>query len=182
MMFPIVLYPQEQAYELEFIEIRGSISDNIYEEIDDFDYAFQDREPRINAYYIGSYVYLPGRIVFGSAISVEAFFRYTHDKLYHFLVGYHLTPSPEHAVHIVKLVGIGEDNITLGNVYFHNLPIVVKTYWIRIIQRTWKRVYREKTRVIQKRKSIQAIRMFEETGQYPAGIRNMPGIRGMLSY
>jgi hypothetical protein len=188
-MFPSALCPEyhEVDVEFEFLEIRGTapIDDAIYEEIDDIDYAFQHRWPVPNTHYIGSYVYLPGRLVLGSVISADAFFLYTHDELHHYLVGYHLSPSPEQAVHIVQLEQISEtayEDITLGQVYFYNLPIIVKTYWIRIIQRTWARVYREKMRVIEIRKSLGGRRMFEETGQYPEGARHLPSIRGMLLY
>jgi hypothetical protein len=73
-----------------------------------------------------------------------------------------------------------DEDAYLGQVYFYNLSIVVKTYWIRIVQRTWARVYREKKRIIQKRKSLHSRRVFEETGQYPVGIRNMPSLHGMM--
>jgi hypothetical protein len=186
--FPMVLPPVYHEIDIEFLEIRGSpmpiISDTIYEEIDNFDYTFQSREPIVNAYYIGSYLYLPRRIVLGSVVSRDAFFRYTHEELYHYLVGYHISPSPEQAVHIVQFTGrtdIDYADITLGQVYFYNLTIVVKTYWIRIVQRTWARVYREKMCVVQIRKSLKAIRAFEVTGQYPEGARYMPSIYGMLS-
>lgn len=184
--FPMVLSPVYHEIEIDFFEIRGSptliISDRIYEDIDHLDYTFQSREPVPNTYYIGSYVYLPESIVWGSVVSRDVFFRYTHDVLHHYLVGYHISPSPEQAVHIVQFIGENSVDTTLGQVYFYNLPIVIKTYWIRIIQRTWARVYREKMRVLQIRKSLKSIRMFEETGQYPAGAKHMPSLRGMLSY
>jgi hypothetical protein len=190
-MFPMSLPYNREEIEIEFLEIRGIVTspnpDTIYEEIDDIDYVFQQREPVQHTYYIGSYVYLPGNLVMGSVVSSDAFFRYTHQEIHHYLVGYHLSPSPEHAVHIVQLTEKNANeteygDITLGQVYFYNLPVIVKTYWIRIVQRTWKRVYREKMRVIAIRKSLKSIRGFEETGQYPAGARSMPSIWGMLSF
>jgi hypothetical protein len=183
-MFPMALPANQQEVEIVFLEIRGHtqfIPDTIYEEIDSVDYTFQTREPVQNTYYIGSYVYLPGRIVLGSVISADAFFRYTHIELHHYLVGFHLSPNPEQAIHVLLLTGEPGESVSLGQVYFYNLPIIVKTYWVRLVQRTWARVYREKMRVIEIRKSIQARRVFEETGKYPAGARSIPGIRGMLS-
>jgi hypothetical protein len=183
-MFPMVLPANQHVIEIDFLEIHGQsrfIPDTIYEEIDNIDYTFQTREPVQNTYYIGSYVYLPGRIVLGSVISAHAFFLYTHIELHHYLVGFHLSPNPEQAVHVLQLTGEPGESVLLGQVYFYNLPIIVKTYWIRIIQRTWARVCREKMRVIAIRKLLGARRTFEETGQYPEGARHLPSIRGMLS-
>jgi hypothetical protein len=188
-MFPIVLPENHREIEIEFFEIRGTSQnpDTIYEEIDNIDYTFQQREPILHSYYIGSYVYLPGRIVLGSVVSANVFFHYTHEEIHHYLVGFHLSPSPEQAVHIVQFTDQNaretvHEDITLGQVYFYNLPVVIKTYWIRIIQRTWTRVYRERKRVLQMRKSLDSLAHFERTGQYPEGARNLPGLRGMFSF
>lgn len=179
------LHHYSEAVEIEFLEIRGTatpitVSDLIYEEIDSLDYSFHHLDTIPHAYYIGSYVYLPERIVLGSVISPNTFYRYSYPSLHHYLVGYHVSPSPEHAVHVLQLVGEPSEPISLDQVYFYSLPVVVKTYWIRLIQRTWKRVYRERMQVVSIRKSCNALRIWQETGYFPAGARNLPGIRGIM--
>ena len=44
---------------------------------------------------------------------------------------------------------------------------IIKTYWLRIIQRTWKRVYKKRKEVIEKRKSIYALTYFQLHGKWP---------------
>jgi hypothetical protein len=61
-----------------------------------------------------------------------------------------------------------------------NVVIILKTFWIRLVQRTWKRVYRERRRVIQLRCSRQCHRHVELTGRYIEGAQYLPELRGML--
>ena len=58
--------------------------------------------------------------------------------------------------------------------------VVLKTFWIRLVQRTWKRVYRERRRVVQLRCSRQCQRHVELTGRYIEGAHYLPELRGML--
>ena len=62
-----------------------------------------------------------------------------------------------------------------------NIVVVLKTFWIRLVQRTWKRVYRERRRVVQLRCSRQCQRHVELTGRYIEGAQYLPGLCGMLS-
>lgn len=59
-----------------------------------------------------------------------------------------------------------------------DLPVIIKTYWIRIIQRTWKRVYAERMCRLKLRGGLKAQRQFELTGNY--GGPSVVGLRGML--
>jgi hypothetical protein len=185
-LFPLAL-PEEP--DMEYLEIRGTriqihsspIQDTLFEEIDEFDYSFQMALPVSHMYYIGSYVYFGGEWIMGSAISPPAFYEYSEPALHHYLVGYHVSPMPEQTIHVLQILEPHPDAI-LGTAYFYHLPVVIKTYWIRIVQRTWARVYRERMRVLQMRKSLDSLAYFERTGKYPEGYRNLPGLIGMLSY
>jgi hypothetical protein len=59
-----------------------------------------------------------------------------------------------------------------------DFPVIVKTHWIRIIQRKWRRVYLERMRLLKLRGGIKAQRQFELSGKY--GIPVGDGLRGML--
>lgn len=64
----------------------------------------------------------------------------------------------------------------LGDIYdLPDLPLIIKTYWIRIIQRRWRRVYSMRLKL---RGSLKAQRQFELSGSY--GYLG-GGLRGMLS-
>jgi hypothetical protein len=58
---------------------------------------------------------------------------------------------------------------------------VLKTCWIRLIQRTWKNVMRKRADVIQKRTNPRALYNRQITGNWPSECAIYPGLRGMLS-
>lgn len=69
--------------------------------------------------------------------------------------------------------------IRVNGVYdLSDFPVIVKTYWIRIIQRIWRRIYLERMRLLKLRGSIKAQRQFELSGKY--GIPVGDGLRGIL--
>jgi hypothetical protein len=72
-----------------------------------------------------------------------------------------------------------EHNIRTSGLYdLPDAPLLIKTHWIRIIQRVWKRIYAERMRLALFRGSLMAQRRFELTGKYgiPVGER----LKGML--
>lgn len=52
--------------------------------------------------------------------------------------------------------------------------VIIKTFWLRLVQRTWRRVYRERQEIWKRRRSIMAQRTREVTGKYPVGLRVIP--------
>lgn len=51
-----------------------------------------------------------------------------------------------------------------------------KTHWIKIIQKKWRKIYNERQRIIQGRRSVRAMQVRERTGQWPKGLRYLPTI------
>jgi hypothetical protein len=58
---------------------------------------------------------------------------------------------------------------------------IIKTFWLRIVQRAWKKQFSKRQTVIRSRGNIAAQRHFEITGTYPRELRNIPGLRGLLA-
>jgi hypothetical protein len=182
---PIALSPQntlEYTYTIEFVHdsIEEHWIDYLYDELDREEYVFHQHAPRLHAHYIGSVVQLfsPKCTVLGSAISPHTFFQYPIETVDRYLTGYDVHPTdipPTHIVQIVEPFHPGFD-MCLGNAFFYSIPVVIKTYWIRIIQRTWKRVYREKHAILQ---SLIFRRTFEYKGRLTA---HLPSLRGMLQH
>jgi hypothetical protein len=54
---------------------------------------------------------------------------------------------------------------------------IIKTYWIRIIQRTWKRIYKERQMIIQKRKNPLSILYFQQNGKWPKDCSIYPSFK-----
>jgi hypothetical protein len=58
---------------------------------------------------------------------------------------------------------------------------ILKTFWIRLIQRRWKNILAERKRVMEKRNNIISIMYREIYGNWPNGCLRYPRLRGMLS-
>ncbi len=57
---------------------------------------------------------------------------------------------------------------------------ILKTFWLRIIQRKWRKVFNEKQTILRNRRNIHSLHVRETTGKWPSEYRNLPGLRGML--
>ena len=62
----------------------------------------------------------------------------------------------------------------------HNVAII-KTMWIKIIQRKWKKVYAERKRIMKTRMLYSSLKTREITGKWPASCNYLPTLYKMLS-
>jgi hypothetical protein len=53
----------------------------------------------------------------------------------------------------------------------------LKTFWLRLVQRRWKKIYQARKEIIQKRSAIKALQERQRTGQWPMGLRRLPSLR-----
>ena len=58
---------------------------------------------------------------------------------------------------------------------------ILKTFWIRLIQRKWKNIMKEREEIIRKRRNPLSIRKREITGMWSRDISQMPVLKGMLA-
>lgn len=58
---------------------------------------------------------------------------------------------------------------------------IIKTIWIKLIQRKWKNIFKERKRIICERSHASSIFYREIYGKWPQGLNVLPGIYGMLS-
>jgi len=72
---------------------------------------------------------------------------------------------------------IGETIMLPGD----EMVVVLKTIWIRLIQRAWKKVYAQRLNMLQERRRPQSIAERERSGIWPITCNVMPDIRGMLN-
>jgi len=63
---------------------------------------------------------------------------------------------------------------------FDRYTVIIKTYWIKIIQRTWKRVYAERMKYLEYRRRLSTIRDYELGRQIPIG--RYLGLYGLLNH
>lgn len=67
-------------------------------------------------------------------------------------------------------INIIEDEILSGEEHV----AYIKTFWLKIIQRKWKKVYQERKEILKIRKTFRALREKEMTGKWPKGARTWP--------
>lgn len=58
---------------------------------------------------------------------------------------------------------------------------ILKTYWLRLIQRVWKKIYNDRKNIIKLRSSIYSLRYREINGKWPDYCISYPSLKGMLS-
>lgn len=159
-------------------EVSEHFGENIFQNIFCDEIHHLDSEKTNNSYYIGicSYSVKQQNIIFANSISSNSFFKFPFQILLDYLKGYSVLHNyytnnrNTTKLHIMKL------QIERDGTY----NVLLKTHWIRLIQRHWKRLYQEKKNILLKRRSIQSIKNFELRGKYDIGLRILPTINGML--
>ena len=58
--------------------------------------------------------------------------------------------------------------------------VIIKTMWIKIIQRKWKKIYAERMEIIRRRAQINSLYMREVTGKWPQNCANLPSIYSLM--
>ena len=58
---------------------------------------------------------------------------------------------------------------------------ILKTFWLRIVQRKWKNIFKERLNVIKLRSNPLCVYARQITGKWPPYCSHLPGLRGMLN-
>lgn len=58
--------------------------------------------------------------------------------------------------------------------------VIIKTIWVKLIQRAWKKVYKKRQEIINGQKGITSLLYREKTGKFPNSYIYCPTIRGIL--
>jgi hypothetical protein len=57
---------------------------------------------------------------------------------------------------------------------------IIKTFWLKLIQRRWKNICKQRTHIINCRSNPYTLFKKEITGKWPDNCRYLPGLKGML--
>ena len=139
--------------------------DQIYEA----DQHFIDSPKHHGQYYLGNTSAIG---VLDVAISPHTFFQFEYKDIVEYVREYsiHYTRRRPAKIDVLQLC-------IVRDTYY----IITKTYWIRLIQRHWKKRYQERMRVMNARKHVYELRRREVTGKFTAHLRWLPDIYGMMS-
>jgi hypothetical protein len=164
------MYTSTDTSTYDYDSDENDTSTQIYEE----DSEFLESDKENNKYYIGlpGYIKSTCEMVLLSVITPKTFYKYKYDESLQYLKDYSILYVYNPKIHIMKLT---------MNLPHDTLSIVLKTYWLRIIQRTWKRVFRERCNIMRSRMSLDSMKYFEINGKYKDGNpKSLPSIHGML--
>jgi hypothetical protein len=53
----------------------------------------------------------------------------------------------------------------------------LKTFWLRLVQRRWRKIYQARKEILKKRRQIQVLQERQRTGKWPAHLRQLPTLR-----
>jgi hypothetical protein len=155
----------------EFEEFQIEPNDEEYDEIyqEDSQHVYSEKEN--GHYYIG----LAKRITYDTiimvnSVSTNTFFNYPFNRIRDYLAKYSILNIQNAKVHIMKLCILPDETYS----------VILKTHWIKLVQRHWKKVFKERTRVIAGRRLPQNRFYNEIRGRYPFGLNRLPTLKGMM--
>lgn len=160
----------DSSINTHFADIHFSISDDIWSDIFDSEQASYVEDNLITGKYV---IGLPGYLrntnewLYLSGVTPRSFFRFPFDDVSKYLQEFSLSYVHNPNIHIMAL-DIKDDG---------TCTVVIKTFWLKIIQRKWKKVYKERQEYV--RQMSRRVNMYaRELGKR---IR-CPGLEGMLTY
>lgn len=176
----------QNSYSEETEEHSSSNSISSYDEVEDENeeetlnqiyqenYDLIEGEKTNGKYYIGlpAYNTLTKQIVLMNVVCPFSFFNHSLKDVLNYLTTYSIIMTRCQKIHIIKLY---------INPVDETYNAILKTHWLRIIQKKWKKIMKEKKQIINKRKTLFSILYFEKHGRYPNGLNYFPRLQGMLS-
>lgn len=147
-------------------------SENVYDEINQLDYQHFYAEKEDGNYYIGmaDYDKPNGSLLFSTTISPTAYFQYSYRDCSRYLYYYGISQQARPSIDIMQL---HIDSTGTFNV-------VIKTFWLKLVQRKWKKIYKQRQQIIQKRSCPGALLHREIIGNWQHDIAHLPSILGLL--
>jgi len=111
-------------------------SESFHRDLDEPDDYFRD-----NHYYIGISCYDVhyNSLLLASTVQNKTFFQYNIDNIVDYLNNYSIIYQ-DHSVN-PEIMKLQIDDLSMYNV-------VLKTFWLRLVQRNWKRIYKEKKDIL----------------------------------
>ena len=162
-------------------EISQDVSDEI-DEIHHMDYQHLYSEKQNGKYYIGlcaeilqnDYLHLPTESIYlmVNSISPSTYYKWPHNSCLRYLYYYGMTAMHKPEIHILQL------HIMNDGTY----SVVIKTFWLKIIQRKWKKIFNMRKQILSNRLQLSSMHHREVHGTWPISMRFMPGLIGLLCY
>ena len=120
-------------------------------------------------------------LLFGCHVSAQSFYKYNIDKVCTFLKEMSCSDSVSNMNYpeIMKLVQTRA--VTAAGLEYTIHTVVIKTMWLRIVQRRWKKLMNERRRIMNGRISARNRKYNEMTGRHLPEYSVLPHIQGCLA-
>jgi hypothetical protein len=128
--------------------------------------------------YIGLALQQKSHYLYLIHISPTNYFKYSHDIVRRYLRRYSCIELPKEAT--VEIMEMTIVNKTMGGGTFPVKRVVLKTHWIRLIQRCWRNAMKRRREMITCWASSRNRRHAELTGRNLPEYRHLPGLRGCV--
>jgi hypothetical protein len=135
-----------------------------------------DMDKNDNKYYIGLAYYNHYRNIYllSNSVTVSSFLKFPFYRILEYLYFYSISKP------IFFKYEIGIEIMKTHYLEDSSLSVILKTHWLRIVQRNWKRIYKLRKEILKKRCSIYSLYQWQITGRYPEGLNSLPSLVGML--
>tara|TARA_B110000858_G_C17779239_1_gene463887 strand:- start:551 stop:1051 length:501 start_codon:yes stop_codon:yes gene_type:complete len=158
--------------EIEIDENDENVWDEIYNNESNYIDHYGDSEEYYidKNYYIGLYCITDTHIL-ESSITVNSLLKYSaHDCLIYLNNHCIFNRKRRNSIEIMQFTPIKCGSLSV-------YKIVVKTFWLRLVQRNWKRICRERNKIIRSN-----ILGYLKKREYEFERVSIPGLSGMLSH
>jgi hypothetical protein len=145
--------------------------DDIIDEIYNREQLFLDSEKQNGQYYIGLAKHMKSRnIILLNTISTKTFYKYSYIHVLKYLYYYSLTRLYQPNVEIMKLYILNDGTYS----------VVLKTHWIRLIQRHWRKALQIRKQIMKKQMNLRSLYHREIYGRFPNGLNKLPMLTGLM--
>lgn len=132
---------------------------------------FLDSEKQNGHYYIGLYKNMKYQNNLLNAISAKTFYKYSFIHVLKYLYYYSLVRLYQPNVEIMKLYILNDGTYS----------VVLKTHWIRLIQRHWRKALLLRKQIMKKQMYVSSLYHREIYGRFPNGLNKLPMLSGLMN-
>jgi hypothetical protein len=158
---------------IEFDEYSDDYDDiDIIDEIYSREQIFLDSEKQHKKYYIGLSKHDKFQTnILLNAISAKSFYKYSFIHVLKYLYYYSLVRLYQPNVEIMKLYILNDGTYS----------VVLKTHWIRLIQRHWRKALQIRILIMKKQMLVHSLYYREIHGKFPNGFNKLPTLYGLMN-
>jgi len=170
---------EESSQETETTVSNSSIDDYIVDVDDDGDEeaifwedeAFVNSEKENGQYILGIAHHINGYSTYAHGITAKTFYKFPFQNVMKYLYYYSIIRIENPVLDIIQ-IQIDQDGRYIA---------IQKTYWLRMFQKCWRKFYREKKDIIQKRMKVASLCFRQITGRWPGECSPSLSCKGILS-